>query len=76
MTKKFELSPQQEAEMIASIKAYFLEERDEELGDLAARLILDFISNKLAPHFYNKGVADAHQYLSERLEDVFEIQRY
>ncbi|OEH94016.1 DUF2164 domain-containing protein [Bacillus solimangrovi] len=62
-------------DMLNSIKSYFLNERDEELGDLAAMMILDFFSEEIAPHFYNLGITDAHQYMSEKLEDIFEIQR-
>ncbi len=34
--------------MIDSIKEYFYNERDEELGDLAAGMILDFFSGKIS----------------------------
>ncbi len=35
--------------IISEIKNYFLKERDEEMGDLAAGLVLDFIMEKTAP---------------------------
>lgn len=62
--------------MILLIKNYFKKERDEELGDLAAMLILDFFIEKLAPEFYNQGVYDSYKYFSEKLEDLLEIQKY
>ena len=62
-------------EMISQIKDYFLKERDEEIGDLAAGLILDFILEKLAPEFYNQGVYDAHQYIKDAAEDLLSIQK-
>lgn len=43
-------------EMISAIKAYFQKEKDEDIGDLAAVLLLDFIIEELAPEFYNQGV--------------------
>lgn len=76
MSKKFELSKEKQEQMISLIKDYFKEERDEELGDLAAMLILDFFIEKLAPEFYNQGVYDSYKYFSEKVEDLLEIQKY
>ncbi|ATW28278.1 hypothetical protein DCMF_01085 [Candidatus Formimonas warabiya] len=59
--------------MILEIKTYFLKEKDEDLGDLAAGLILDFFLEKLAPHAYNQGVYDSYKYMSERTEDLLGI---
>lgn len=60
-------------DMISSIKNYFEKERDEELGDLAAGLILDFIIDELAPEFYNQGVYDSYQFMNVRCEDLLSI---
>ena len=60
--------------MIAEIKHYFAKERDEELGDLAAGMILDFITEKLAPAFYNQGVDNAYRYMKEATEDMLGIR--
>ena len=62
-------------EMIAQIKNYFSKEREEELGDLATGLIFDFITEKLAPEFYNQGVCDAHKYMQDASEDLLSIQK-
>jgi uncharacterized protein (DUF2164 family) len=62
--------------MIESIKEYFYNERDEEIGDLAAHMILDFFLEKLAPEIYNKAIYDAYEYSLERIEDVLSIQKY
>ncbi|SDM69734.1 DUF2164 domain-containing protein [Sediminibacillus halophilus] len=75
MKQSFELTPQQKEDMTAAIKAYFSKERNEDLGDLAASLILDFFMEELAPKFYNIGVEDSHAFLSAKLEDIFEIQK-
>ncbi len=60
--------------MIREIKKYFSEERDENLGDLGAQLIFDFIIEKIGPDIYNQGLDDAHIYLSEKLEDMYGLQ--
>ncbi len=71
---KIKLSKEKEEQMLDEIKEYFLIERDEDLGDLAAILILQFIIEKLAPEFYNKGVYDAHKYMSDRCDDLLAIE--
>jgi uncharacterized protein (DUF2164 family) len=62
-------------EMVSDIKGYFLKEREEEIGDLAAGLMLDFFLEKLAPAFYNQGVYDAHRYMQDAAEDLLSIQK-
>ncbi len=76
MNNKIELSKDKKDNMIAAIKEYFLEEREEDLGDLAAVLILDFFIEKLAPEIYNQGVQDSYRYMNEKIQDLFEIQKY
>lgn len=75
MTSKIKISKEIQQEMITEIKAYFLKEREEDLGDLAAQLILDFFMEKLAPLAYNQGVLDSYKYMSERTEDLLGIQK-
>lgn len=71
---KIKLNKEKEGNMIFAIKKYFVTERDEELGDLAASMILDFIIEELAPEFYNQGVYDSYQYFMERCEDLLSIE--
>lgn len=73
---KLKLSKEKREHMNLKIKSYFQKERDEQLGDLASDLILDFIIEELAPEFYNQGVYDAYQYMNDRLEDVLGMQKY
>jgi uncharacterized protein (DUF2164 family) len=75
MLKNFPVDEDAKRRMVGEIQAYFLEERGEELGNLAALLILEFFADKLAPQFYNYGIQDAHEFLSQRIEDVFELSK-
>ena len=75
MYHKIKLNKETKQDMISSIQTYFLTEREDELGDLAASLILDFIIDKIAPEFYNQGVYDSYNYMSERIEDLLSIQK-
>lgn len=75
MLKNFRIDDDAKRVMMGEIKRYFLDERGEELGDLAALLMLEFFADKLAPQFYNLGIQDAHEFMAQRLEDVFELNK-
>lgn len=75
MKNNYHLSMEQKKDMIDTIQQYFWEEKQEKLGDLAASLLLDFFARNLADVFYNKGVEDAYAFYSNKLDDVFEIQK-
>jgi len=56
--------------LIGSIRRFFDEELESDIGDLKARLVLDFIWKEVAPAAYNQGVADAQAWIAERVADV------
>lgn len=72
---KIVLNKDKKKQMIEDIKEYFCNEREEEIGDLAASMVLDFVINKLAPEFYNKGVEDSYRYMSEKIEDMLGLEK-
>ena len=61
-------------EMLAAIQQYYSEAQGEEIGDLKAILLLDFVTEHLA-QFYNQGVSDACQYMNEMVDDVLSLQK-
>lgn len=61
--------------LLEDLKRYFQRERDEDLGNLGAELLLDFIINDLGPHFYNQGIQDAYAYMQERIEDMLALEK-
>lgn len=71
---RIKLTKEKREDMIAAIKRYYSNERDEEIGDLASNLMLSFIIEELAPEFYNQGVLDSYKYVTERSEDLLSIQ--
>lgn len=73
---KIVVTPEERKEMVEAIKIYFSEEQGEEIGDLKAILILNFIIDTLAPAFYNKGVTDSYRYMRDMVEDVLSIQKW
>ena len=55
---------------LASIRRYAAEHLDQELGDLQARLFLDFVLKEIGPSIYNAAIADAQTYFRDRVADL------
>jgi uncharacterized protein (DUF2164 family) len=72
----FKLEKYEEEKMIREIQRFFMEERDEEIGNLASILLLDFISKNLGKFYYNKGVQDSYKFMSDKLMELSEIEKY
>ncbi len=67
---ELKLTPQQTAELTHSLKKFFAEEFDQDLTDLKARLVLDYVTGEIAALAYNQGVKDAETYFRKAVEDV------
>lgn len=74
MKNRLELPEELRKQALSDIKQHFLEQRDEEIGDLRALLLLDFFVEKLAPAYYNLGVNHAKAILLEKLEDLHGLE--
>ena len=57
-------------ELVQSIRAHLADELDLPVGELKARLVLDFVVAELGPALYNQGVADAEAWIRGRLDDL------
>ncbi|MGD9488153.1 MAG: DUF2164 domain-containing protein [Calditrichaceae bacterium] len=67
---EIKLSPEAEKRLIESIKRYFEENMDQEIGDLKASLFLDFCIKEIGPSVYNKAIADARDHMLEKVHDL------
>ncbi|BBB91188.1 MAG TPA: DUF2164 domain-containing protein [Methylomusa anaerophila] len=61
--------------IVESIKEFYLKERDEEISDLSAGFLLDFIIERIGPYLYNQGIRDAHRFMNEKVEDLFGLEK-
>ncbi len=57
-------------QLIKSIKRYFEEKLDEEIGDLKAALLLDFCLQEICPSVYNQAIIDARSFVDSKLSDL------
>ena len=65
-----EISKEARNEAIESIKRYFRENLDQEIGNLAAGELLGFFLEDVGPVVYNKAVADVQERLQARIMEV------
>jgi uncharacterized protein (DUF2164 family) len=69
------LSKELKKQAIDEIKKYFLEKREEEIGQLAAELLFDVMIEKVGAAIYNQGIRDAHTFMSEKIEDLYGLEK-
>jgi uncharacterized protein (DUF2164 family) len=66
-------------EIIRSLQNYFYNERSEEIGNIAAENLLDFILKEIGPYFYNQGVKDTKEMVEQKMlsleEDILSLER-
>lgn len=70
-----ELNKEVRAVLVENLKRYYWNDRNEELNNLGAELLLDFIVNDIGPYIYNKAVEDSYDYMNERTEDLLGLQK-
>ena len=61
------LAPDAKKQAIASIRRYFAESWDQDIGDLKADLLLDYFLREIGPAVYNRAIGDAQVYLRDRV---------
>ena len=64
------LTPEAEAQTMASLKRYVREELDQDIGDLKAKLLLDYLLKEVGPVVYNQAISDAQTYFTGRVADL------
>ncbi|MHC8945269.1 uncharacterized protein (DUF2164 family) [Advenella incenata] len=69
------LKPEVEEQLIGSLRRYWKQEEDAELGELRAKLFLKYIVDEVGPCIYNQAIRDAQEYMQEKTMDM-EISCY
>ena len=64
------LSDKQKEKLNEEIKAFYLDERGEEIGIIQQMQLLDLFERKMAPIIYNKALDDAKKWFSQMLDNI------
>ncbi|EEX94030.1 hypothetical protein VIOR3934_08526 [Vibrio orientalis CIP 102891 = ATCC 33934] len=67
---KIEFTSQQKQAMSRELQRYLEDELDVEIGQFDADFLLDFITNKFGPAFYNQGLSDAETIMQRKIVDI------
>ena len=65
-----QIRKEETGQLVAYIQKYIREELDHEIGELQAKLLLEYVLKEIGPFAYNQGVRDAEDYLRLRIEDL------
>ena len=65
-----ELNQQETKDAVASLQRYFSEELDQEISEMRAKFLLEYILREIAPLAYNQGVKDAESFFRGKIEDL------
>lgn len=65
---KIELDKAARDSLARALAGYLKAEFDVEVGGLEAVLLLDFIGERLGPHFYNQALYDARAHLRAKMD--------
>ncbi len=67
---QIKLSEDQKKKLLEEIKAFYLDERGEEIGMIEQMQLLDLFEQKLAPVIYNKALDDAKAWYSQMMDNL------
>lgn len=67
---QIKLSEEQKKKLNEEIKAFYLDERDEEIGMIEQMQLLQLFEEKLAPIIYNKALDDAKRWFSQMMDNL------
>ena len=68
MTIKLQKDAQQR--LVQSVKRYFAEHGEEEIGDLKAAMLVEFFMKEIGPSVYNQAIADAQAYFQDKAAEL------
>lgn len=67
---QIELSDSQREKLNEEIKAFYLDERGEEIGMIEQMQLLELFEQKMAPIVYNKALDDARVWYGRMMDNV------
>jgi len=69
--RKFDLiTDERRQKIVKDITAYFKDERNEDIGIVAAENIFDFFLQTVGEDIYNMAIADSKKLLKQKFEDL------
>ena len=70
MIPQIKLSDAQKKQLNDEIKAFYLDERGEEIGIIEQMQLLELFEQKMAPIIYNRALDDARQWFTQMMDNM------
>lgn len=64
------LNKEVEQRLLKSIQRYCAENMDEEMGELKAKLLLDYCLREIGPSVYNQAILDAQSAMQDKIAEI------
>lgn len=61
---------EEKALLVGKLQSYFERELGQPLGRFDGEFLLDFVSEQIGAHYYNRGVRDAQALLAAKFDDL------
>ncbi|MEB8431217.1 DUF2164 domain-containing protein [Cocleimonas sp. KMM 6892] len=61
---------EEKTEIVHKVQKYFSDELDQDIGSFDAEFLIDFFTKEIGAHFYNRGLLDAQQLVTERMDEI------
>ena len=61
--------------LVANLQSYYGTEREEELSEFQACLLLEFILSDIGVYIYNQAIADAQKLMQQKKEELFTLEK-
>jgi len=71
---KIKLTAPIKERIINDLQDFFANEREENLGNIGAELLLNFILKEVGPMIYNQALIDAHALMEEKIESIYLLE--
>ena len=67
---KVKIEKEKKQKLVKEIQAYFIDNYEEEIGELKAELLIDFLIEKVGKEVYNQALYDSKYWFKKKLEDL------
>lgn len=68
--RQIRLSDSEKEKLNSEIKAFYLDQRGEEIGMIEQMQLLELFEEKMAPVIYNKALDDAKRWFAQRMDNM------
>jgi len=65
-----EFTPREKSILVEKLKAYFIDELDQDIGQFDAEFLLEFFSREIGIYHYNRGLRDARDIFASRVDSI------